>query len=507
MARFNITIKATSVTVYPCTEALPLLDPLLDLMTYEDEFLDKVRTLGFMTDSSTDTLYLHKGVNVEYIRKLLGDVSIKMEPFDRYKEMNFEFEEIIAPRDTEQVDVINFICAQQHHADTINSRQIFLVKKPGFGKTYCTGYGMGKLGLKTLIIMHRDSLRKQWLDSLYRMNGLTDKDVHEISSSEELYNIAHNTHGFDYDVYLMTHATFRAGMKRIGNMKDASNIAKNLGIGLKVIDEAHLEFRDTLLIDFTFNVYRNLYLTATDGRSSKDENSIFKHVFSNTTFYKPSSLLSEATPKRWVEYITMKVNTNVPKPRYKYRIIGGRGMSAISYGKFVIACDKKQLHFKCCRDLLKLIYSEDEKAKVIVFMPLIDLCTEAAHYFTKELDNDPEFDYSLTIRTINSKNGTFENERNKAADVIVTTVQSAGTGTDIPGITTIISCSPFYSSILAQQVFGRIRYCGKQCKYYDIWDESVPMDKLWLKNRRKVLGRFATKVTDLSWEENTDNDQ
>ena len=58
--------------------------------------------------------------------------------------------------------------------------------------------------------MHRDSLRNQWTDSLYNMSGLSNREVHEIKDSEELYKIAHNEHVFDYDVYLLTHATFRA---------------------------------------------------------------------------------------------------------------------------------------------------------------------------------------------------------------------------------------------------------------------------------------------------------
>ena len=57
--------------------------------------------------------------------------------------------------------------------------------------------------------------------------------------------------------------------------------------------------------------------------------------------------------------------------------------------------------------------------------------------------------------------------------MIVTTIGSCGTGTDIPGITAIISCSPYVSKITAMQVFGRIRYCGKICDYYDIEDDGV----------------------------------
>ena len=102
---------------------------------------------------------------------------------------------------------------------------------------------------KTLIITHRDALRTQWINSLYNMSGMSSREVHEITSSEELYDIATGKFDAKYDVYLITHATFRAGMKRIGSMVLAQNITKNLGIGLKIIDEAHLEFRDTILMD------------------------------------------------------------------------------------------------------------------------------------------------------------------------------------------------------------------------------------------------------------------
>lgn len=349
--------------------------------------------------------------------------------------------------------------------------------------------------------MHRDQLRKQWLDSLYNMSGLGKRDVHEIISSEELYNIAHGNFDYDYDVYLLTHATFRAGMRRIGNMRDAQNISKNLGIGMKIIDEAHLEFRDTILMDCVFNVKRNVYLTATDGRSSRDENSIFRHVFANTLYYKPSSLLSDNLPKKWVNYVTVAINTHVKPHIYQYRVAGGKGMNPASYGKWVIQYDKKQTHFKCCLELIKGLYQEDEHAKVLIFMPLIDLCQDCAFYLTKHLSNDPAFDYALSIKTINSHNSKRENEFNKRADVIITTIASAGTGTDIHGITDIICCSPFVSKITAEQVFGRIRYIPKKCHYYDIYDTSVQMDKFWLKSRMKKFRELALNVQHISWSE------
>jgi hypothetical protein len=47
--------------------------------------------------------------------------------------MKFEYEEIVSPRNDEQRDVINFIAGLKHFSENKNSRQLFLVKKPGFG--------------------------------------------------------------------------------------------------------------------------------------------------------------------------------------------------------------------------------------------------------------------------------------------------------------------------------------------------------------------------------------
>lgn len=505
-ATFKVTVRATSITVQPGEESFEYLQPLINLMEYEDEFTEEIKTLGYMLDKETDTMYLHKGVDINYLRKLLPSSTFTTDLYDEYKAMDFEYEEIIPPRNEDQVDVIDFISGLNGHANNIETSQLFLVKAPGFGKTYCSGVGLCKYGVKTLIIMHRDSLRNQWLNSLFNMVGLSSKEVHEITSSEELYQIAHNQHDFDYDVYLMTHATFRAGLRRIDNFNDACNIGKNLHIGFKIIDEAHLEFRDTLMMDAVFNVKRNLYLTATDGRSSKAENSIFKHVFANASYYK-KSFLSNNLPKKWVDYYMVEVNSHCPPNIYQYKVNGFRGMNPASYGKWVIKRDKKQTHFKTCRELLRTIYTENDKAKVLIFMPLIDLCEELAYFCRMELNYDDSFGYDLNIKTINSHNTKHENQINQRADVIVTTIGSCGTGTDIPGITDIINCSPYSSKITSEQLFGRIRYCGRICHFYDVYDISIKMDVYWLKARAKKLKELAlnTRYIKCSDEDDTSN--
>lgn len=130
---FEIHVRCTSVTVYPGGEASELLTPLINLLTYDDEYVEETKTLGYIYDEPQDLLYFHKGVDINYIHRLLGNAKVIYEPADDARPMQFEYEEIVAPRNNEQVDCINFIIGRNHHESNQNDRQIFLVKDPGFG--------------------------------------------------------------------------------------------------------------------------------------------------------------------------------------------------------------------------------------------------------------------------------------------------------------------------------------------------------------------------------------
>ena len=260
-------------------------------------------------------------------------------------------------------------------------------------------------------------------------------------------------------------------------------------------------------MDFIFNINRNLYLTATDGRSSKEENAIFKHVFSNTKFYRKPTV-NPNQPSKWVNYNTITIDTHLNPNVYRYRVAGGRGMSPASYGKWCIKGDKNKTHIKVCCDIVRQTFEKNENSKVIIFMPLIELCEETADFIYQKLSHDDSFPYDIKIRTINSRNSKAENERNKQSDVIVSTTGSLSTGVDIKGVTTIISCSPMVSKIQCVQTWGRIRYGGYGFigDYYDIIDQSCLLDTIWQKSRYKVFKNLALNINHYYWTLDDDSD-
>ena len=105
------------------------------------------------------------------------------------------------------------------------------------------------------------------------------------------------------------------------------------------------------------------------------------------------------------------------------------------------------------------------------------------------------------VGTIHSYNSKDENIRTKAeADILVSTVQSAGTGFDVKGLSKLILIQPLRSWVTTTQIVGRNRRRpdGRECYMWDIVDADIPQLRAWANSRadveRKICKHF--KVTD-----------
>ena len=63
MAEFKVYLRSTSIKITPGVEASVPLDPLIEMLTYEDEFAEETKTLGYIYDEEDDAIYFHRGVD------------------------------------------------------------------------------------------------------------------------------------------------------------------------------------------------------------------------------------------------------------------------------------------------------------------------------------------------------------------------------------------------------------------------------------------------------------
>ena len=304
---FEIHVYPTHISISNGHEAFMKLENLIEMFEYEDEYEEVIKKLGYVLRDDNDTLYFNKGVDIDYLRRTLGNAKIINHQPSNSEDMIFEYEEIIPPRDEEQVEMINFVSAAAEWAKSKDTPQIFMVSAVGTGKTYTSCVGAVLYKRKTMIVCHRSELLKQWRSTLIEKIGMDDSDIHTLTTEDFL---AAEQLQLDLgDVYLLSHQTFRFALKAMnGDFERIAKSIENLGIGLKIIDEAHLEFHNIILIDMAMNVKRNLYLTATDGRSSKEEDRIFKYVFTKALKFTKNS----KHKNKWIEYCSIFINTHVP---------------------------------------------------------------------------------------------------------------------------------------------------------------------------------------------------
>ena len=263
---------------------------------------------------------------------------------------------------------------------------------------------------------------------------------------------------------------------------------KKIQVGIKVYDEAHMEFGNILLIDNFSNTNRTWYLTATFDRSDKTESVCFKRAFSTVITF--GEIESMEVMEKHVIYHVVNINSR-PTPKNRGKVMSFPGLTAASYGRYAIIEDENETAYGAILNILEKI--KDIEGKTIIFVPLI----EAVDLVVKKLKIDHP---DKSIAAYHSKTSKDEKESAIKKDIIVTTIKSCGTGRDIPGLRCCICLDPVASKVIAQQLIGRLRpYAkGKMTFFFDIVDVAFAPLNWWWKSRFKKIETLVKEVVYLN---------
>ena len=341
--------------------------------------------------------------------------------------------------------------------------------------TFCVAYATNKLKRKTLIITPTEGLKVQWINTYRKMMGYREEQICNIAGGAVIDAILNDSIP-PADIYVANHSTLR-------NYLTATNgwmfhqFMKKLQVGIKVYDEAHLDFANILLLDDFSNTEQTWYLTATFGRSDKTEQKCYKQAFSTLVSYGENESL--ATMRKHVIYHTVQINTHVT-PYHRAKLMAYPGFSAAKFGKYAFFEDKNETCYHAiqkCLDLLK-----DKEGKILVFVPLID----AVELVADKLHHDyPD----KKIGRYHSRMPKDEKEEELKKDIIVTTIKSCGTGKDIPGLRALISADCLASRLGSRQLVGRLRPFSEvlDTYFFDIVAIDILPCTWWWKARYKAI--------------------
>jgi superfamily II DNA or RNA helicase len=339
---------------------------------------------------------------------------------------------------------------QKAAVDTATKKEMgIIVAPPGSGKTIIGLSIIAQKRQPTLIIVHRKQLFDQWIERIQSFLGIAEPFIGKIVQGQQKIG---------------AHITV-AMIQSLAGINASNEIFKSFGT--IIIDECHhvpaKTFRQVIS---NFHCYYLYGLTATPIRKNNDEKLIFIHIGevihemklptqNNAAAKKVSVIIRETELLVPFDYKTDKAETLLQiliHDSSRNRLIMDDIISEINTGKKVLVLTERKAHIQTLYQYLKT------KFEVITIS-----------------GEDPESAKKIKFSQINS--GNFQ--------ILISTGQFLGEGTDIPSLDCLVLAYPFSFEGKMIQYLGRVQRTEATPVIYDYRDIHVDyLEKLFRQRSR-----------------------
>ena len=357
-----------------------------------------------------------------------------------------------------------------------------LAMQTGKGKTYSAIKSMVNLGYASVVIV--GGLVDQWIASIKEFTTATDDDVYKIEGFESIARLA-KCPQFKPSIFvcsLRTMQLFCKGKKDYDLLPwTFSKFFKEYGIGTKVIDECHLNFHATTMMDLSLNVPYNLYCSATFTQSGRDTMRIFSQIFPRAIQYGMDD---------YDKYVTTYFYNFSGEVEEKH-CSTAKGYNHHKYENEILRSKTK---FKAhMQDMFFPIVNQyfvnrfKPGYKMLIFCSSLEFIDAVVKALSKEFPD---------LR-INSYIGGSDNEILQKSDILVSNPMKAGTGLDLKGLISVYNTISLKSPALSPQMLGRLRKIdGMNVIYVDRCDVNLQSHLRHAEERKRMLKSLSEKYTE-----------
>lgn len=440
-------------------------------LTYHDykSFKDYPK---YLYDSVNRILYIPRGYDQFQLEEWNGKPVTVVD--NEIKEESIGFQMKKPPRDETEERIIRFMIGSEEFQSTKFDTQKVIIAPPGFGKTYCAIAAIQRLHVRTVIIMHTQNLKEQWIQKIKEYTSLGGPNVVDWDASKTLHDYLKHPPSKNQKIFITTRSLLESYCNIYG-MDSLNDVFSVLGIGLKIYDEAHKEYARTLFIDYVTNVRKTFYLTATFQLSNVGENYVFQRSFNlvNKLRIKPDE------NKRHIIYFPVLFNSH-PNPITIHRVSEKKhGFDRYAYIDYELEAGILE---KEIRYMVNFFLVEKRMpGKTLLLSSKKSTCD----YFEGVLKEETNGLQKCCSFYTGNKVDNY-----KSYDCICATAQMLGTGEDIPGLRFMHNTEPSSSLPNTDQFSGRLRpYEGgkKFTVYVEYIDIGFPKIYEWYQKRKKLL--------------------
>lgn len=436
---------------------------------------------GIYYDQDNKDLYLPSGMDDYFLyRNFYGDIIENRNPDEteslgkillKYK-----------PRDNVQIETLKFCLGLDQYSKNRELSQLFVNLPTGKGKTYVAIAVFAYYAVKTIMITSTIDWLYQWKDKILEYTNLTKDEVYIIAGKPSIIKLFNGMHDHKkIKFFLCSHDTLSSYAKSNG-WESIHRLFQKLKIGIKIFDESHLYFDNTMMIDNFTNVWKTYYLTATPMKSNVYEDRIYKRCYEKV----PKISMFDEDKDPHTKYLAIFFNSR-PDPMQISSCLNIYGFDRIKYENYLVT---RPNYFKLLRILIEIISKQTTpEGKCLIYIGTNHAIQITYNWLRYYFRNLPVGIFTTLVPK--------EEKRNQLNNkIILTTTKSAGAALDIPGLEmTIILNEPFKSKQIAIQTLGRTRV--KDTLYIDIVDSGFNVLKNYYKAKLPAFNKYAKGCSQL----------
>ena len=355
------------------------------------------------------------------------------------------------PRE-QQVPIIDYVVKKETAEENRYHRMKIITMQTGRGKTDLTLKSMELIGHKTMAIMPAKYV-EQWEGKLVNSLGLVPGRMVVIAGLKQFMAIMQLVYANECspEMYLVSSTTMSQYLSMYESVAldklpkwfiHPDMLYEKLGVGLRIIDEAHEFFHLNFKIDLYTHVPKSLSLSATLDPDSDFLKRMYQLIF---------PLAARKSGGTYIKYVDVTTVMYHLEFWQKAKYTGAMGYNHSIFEEWMTKKGKPLTNY--LRMILKVVIEEYVKKKkpgqrLLIYAAKIETCAKIRDYLAEHLDDD------LVISKYTADD-PFETLLN--SDISVTTLGSAGTGVDVPNLLACIMTTALSSSQRNMQVLGRLR--------------------------------------------------
>lgn len=321
----------------------------------------------------------------------------------------------------------------------------------------------GELYGKRTLVMVLGRYKEKWRDDILGLYGKNCKLqlIKGLSEFLRLINMAKDNQPLP-DVIVVTTTTMQLYIKEweknqdreIPDMIPPEEIYKVLGIGYRIIDEAHQHFHMVFKNDLYSHLEKAVYLTATLESNDRFILSMYHTIWPLTM---RTQMLKAGAYDRTLSLLYRHAHPD------KVRCVSNQGYSHVMYEQSIWKHVPSRIEYlDMIGDIVEKYYLPQYKAgrRMLIFCSLVDTCKEVAQYLNHRFS-----DQKWKISKFTAEDAKEVIDTN---DITVSTLGKAGTALDIDGLVVCLNTVALAEPKANIQAKGRLRNITNKPGFEDV---------------------------------------